>query len=42
MHMKRHESEVNKIKEQEMRHKKNVVLEKEKYEKNFNKKINHD
>ena len=28
MHMKRHESEVNKIKEQEMRHKKNVVLEK--------------
>ena len=32
MHMKRHESEVNKIKEQEMRHKKNVILEKEKYE----------
>ncbi len=37
MHMKRHESEVNKIKEQEMRHKKNVVLEKEKYEKNLEK-----
>ncbi len=31
MQMRRHESEVNKMKEQAIRHKKNTILEKEKF-----------
>ena len=33
MQLRRHESEVNKIKEQEIRHNKNIIMEKEKFEK---------
>ena len=31
--MKKHEREMNKIKEQEIRHNKNIILEQEKFEK---------
>ena len=33
LQLRRHESEVNKIKEQEIRHNKNIIMEKEKFEK---------
>ena len=33
MQMRRHESEVNKLRQQEIRHNNNIILEKEKFDK---------